>query len=84
MAAVGARSARAQLLLGSLVFLQFRQFRAAIIRVDAMNSQRLMRATPSQHLSGARAAAAALQKHQLASCKALGRTKSGFKQDRRV
>ena len=59
MAAVGARSARAQLLLGSLVFLQFRQFRAAIIRVDAMNSQRLMRATPSQHLSGARAAAAA-------------------------
>ena len=83
MAAVGARSARAQLLLGSLVFLQFRQFRAAIIRVDAMNSQRLMRATPSQHLA-VRAAAAALQKHQLASCKALGRTKSGFKQDRRV
>jgi len=50
MAAVGARSA---VLLGCLVFLQCASVHAAIIRGDAINSQRLMRAMTSQLLGSA-------------------------------
>ena len=44
----GCCRARSAVLLGCLVFLQCASVHAAIIRVDAMNSQRLMRAMTSQ------------------------------------